>query len=187
MPVDRCPPDPRNVQLSYLRLPTTVTLGRSCLWKMGLESRCMHFTSPFLARPRSPTPSAWIPAFGKNTGPAILHALFKPPDSIALDNPSENSVAFPPTPPDSALIPILRLSWFKLHSLQQSATGDAHFPSHRTKANPFRSQLGAISTPSVDATVTSAQGIALPSTLCATQHDPLRRVAIPSHHSPWGN
>lgn len=51
--------------------------------------------------PNPQPPSAWTPVFGKNTGSAILPALFKPPDSIALDDPSENSVAFPPTPPDS--------------------------------------------------------------------------------------
>lgn len=84
-----------------------------------------------------------------------LPALFKPPGSIALDDPSENSVAFPPTPPDNLHSHLATL-------LVQADLIAAVCHGRRTvlSASDFRpiltTQLGAKTTPLVDATVSSA-------------------------------
>lgn len=144
-----CPPFLR-VRISDFFKYSQVGLGP---W---IDPRAIHLAQKFI-HPEPPNPSAWTPGFGKNTGPAFLPALFKPSDSIALDDPSENSVAFPPTPPD------------RLHShlatlLVLAALIAAVCHERRTKLStpdlqPILSTLNSARkhTPSLDATVSSAR------------------------------
>ena len=132
---------------------------------------------------RGPLPLARTPAL-----PSYMH-YSNHLISIALDNPSENSVAFPPTPPDSAFVPILRLLPVQAALIAAVCHGGRTLP---LAQNYSHSQSFPLSTRRKINTLgrrdcNIRQGAALPSTFCATQHDSPRRVAVPSQHSPWGN
>lgn len=153
------------------------------------DRRVVHLAQqfPLPLRPPTPNPSAWTPGFGKITGPALLPALFKPPDSIALDNPSENSVASPPTPPDS-LHSHLATLLVRAALIAAVCHGRRTTFSHQNYSRSFpllstRRKNNALSRR--DCVI--RQVTASPSTFCAIQHDTPRRVATPPQHSRWGN